>query len=452
MKAKKILLIVSLAFIFLVSCNKDEDLNIITPVGLGGDSFEPTSIDQWLHDSLTVPYNIAVKYRWDPWELDVTKTLTPPDESKIIPSMSAIKKVWIEPYNDETGSDEFMKKYTPKQIKLVGSAQYDFDGTVVLGQAEGGNNIIFFDINQNFDKNSMSSIMRMIRTSHHEFGHTLHEKVMYPTDFKNLSGKAGFMGYTVTWFNVSEREAYENGYITPYSMSNSNDDFVEMISLMLTYGKTKYEEIISIVNPEAQAVFRSKEQYVVNYFKEVWNIDFYSLQARVTAALNSIAPPAAIGDAYGFGKTYTNASVDFNNLSLLPQRATFSVMMQDAAANVAAIPQFGLTLDSFAILLPSATDMILRMYIGQGGNVFFADFNYTYTLAGGVYDYTYVDANDNGTVIKDAVQTVLDYYSNNQFTVSWYKDPSVSIYPRAKFTTVASSSDYFIALLLAEPL
>ena len=448
MKAQKILLIFSLIIALFTSCEKDEKLNIITPVGLGGDQFERTALDQWLYDSLTVPYNIAVKYRWDPWELNLDKTLTPPDESKIIPAMSAIKRVWIDPYNAETGSDLFIKKYSPKQFKLVGSVEYNFNGTVLLGQAEGGNNIAFFDINQNFDKNSVTSIMRMIQTSHHEFAHILNQNVVYPSDFKGLSSRAGFTGYTATWFNVTAEEALDNGYITPYSMASSDEDFVEMVANMLMLGKKRYDELVNSVDDEVQVVFRSKEQYVVNYFKEVWNIDFYSLQTRVNNALNALVPPPTIEDSYGQDKEFTTASVDFNNLVLLPQRATFIVMMQDAAADVEAIPGFGLTLDSFAVMLPAPGEMLLRMYISQEGNTFFADFKYTYTLTAGVYDYTYVEANPNGETIITAVQPVLDYFSNNQFTVSWFANPSVSIFPRAKFTTVASSNDYFVALLL----
>ena len=448
MKTQKILLFVSVLTAFLASCNKDEKLNIVTPVGLGGDSFERTALDQWLFDSLTAPYNIAVKYRWDPWELNLDKTLTPPDESKIIPAMSAIKRVWIDPYTAETGSELFIKKYSPKQFKLVGSVEYNFNGTVVLGQAEGGNNIAFFDINENFDKNSVTSIMRMIHTSHHEFAHILHQTVLYPPEFKGVAARAGFTGYTATWFNVSDAEALHNGYITPYSMASSDEDFVEMVSTMLTLGKSRYEELVNSVEDDVQAVFRSKEQFVVNYFKEVWNIDFYSLQARVNAALNALVPAPLIQDSYGVDKEFTTASVDFNNLVLLPQRASFSIMMQHAADEVAAIPQFGLKLDSFAILLPQPGNMTLRMYIDQNGQTFFADFKYTYTQNAGAYDYTYVEANGNGETIQAAVQPVLDYFSNNQFIVSWYKDPSISIFPRAKFTTVASSADYFYALLL----
>lgn len=448
MKILREIFFIAVSVTLLSACDKDEDLDLAPPVGLGGQTYGRTALDQWLLDSLTTPYNIAVKYRWDPWELNLDVTLTPPDESKIIPAMSALKRVWIEPFNAETGSDEFIKKYSPKQFKLVGSVQYNVNGTVLLGQAEGGNNIAFFDVNQNFDRNSVTSIMRMIQTSHHEFAHILNQNVIYPPEFKGLSSRAGLTGYTATWFNVSTEEALENGYITPYSMASSDEDFVEMVANMLMQGRDRFDEIVASVNETAQQVLRSKEQFVVNYFKEVWNIDFYSLQSRINAALNALVPPPTVEESYGFDKTHTTASVDFNNQSLLPQRATFMLMIEQAQEDVAAIPQFGLTLDSFALLSPEANLMVLRMYIGQDGNVFFADFEYTENISSGVRSYTYVDANENGDVIKDAVQPILDYFSNNQFTVTWHTNPSVSIYPRVKFTPAALNVPHFLALLL----
>src|SRR5687768_6530676 len=114
-------------------------------------------------DTLTKPYNISGKSRRAAWALTLDKTLTPCVESKIIPAMSAVKRVWIDPYNEETGSELFIKRFSPKQFVLVGSVEYNYNGTVVLGQAEGGNDITFFDINQNFDKNNVNSIKRMIQ-------------------------------------------------------------------------------------------------------------------------------------------------------------------------------------------------------------------------------------------------------------------------------------------------
>jgi substrate import-associated zinc metallohydrolase lipoprotein len=432
----------------LPACKK-EKLDLTTPVDLGGETWENTAIDTWLMDSLTIPYNIAVKYKWDPWELDQSKTLTPPDESKIIPAMSAIKRVWIDPYNAETGSDLFIKKYSPKQFKLVGSVEYDPNGTVVLGQAEGGNNIAFFDINQNFDKDPVTSTERMIHTSHHEFAHILHQTVLYPVEFKNVSGKLGLTGYTGTWFNVSDDEAHENGYVTNYSMAKSEEDFAETVSIMLMLGKKRFDEFVGSVNATAQQALRQKEQFVVDYYKNVWSIDFYSLQNRVQNALNALIPPQTPEEAFGFGKTYTTASVNPNNQTVLPQRPSWMAIYNECKDSVAAIPlPLPLTLDSIALVSASANTIVLLAYIEQDGNVIPAQFAYGVTVSGNTYTYTYVGEDANGAFVKDAMTPLLNYFSNHQFTIEWYAKPSESIYPRLKFTPVGSPGDYFLALLL----
>ncbi|MBC7828830.1 MAG: putative zinc-binding metallopeptidase [Chitinophagaceae bacterium] len=448
MKVLNKLFLVSCVILVAASCKKSEDLNLPQPVGLGGEVVARTAIDKWLLDSLTTPYNIAVKYRWDPWELNLDKTLTPPDESKIIAAMSALKRVWIDPYNAETGSNLFMKKYSPKQFVLVGSVEYNYNGTVLLGQAEGGNNIAYFDINQNFDRNAVTSIQRMIQTSHHEFGHILHQNVMYPQDYKFISSNLGLPGFTATWFNVSQAQALAWGYITPYSMASSDEDFVEMIANMLMLGRTKFDEVVASTNATAQQSLRTKEQLVVTYLRQVWNIDFYSLQTRVQAALNALVPPPTLAEAYGFGKIFTRASVNPAS-PLLPQPAAFLAIYNPSRTAVAAIPGFGLVMDSMAVINTAATTAVLRIYIRQGTTTFFADFTHTATKdAGNLYTFTYVSANGNGTLIKTAVTPLLNYFANNKFTISWYRDPSVSLFPRIQFTPQTSPGTYFLARLL----
>lgn len=431
----------------VASCRKNEDLNLIPPVDLGGETTARTSIDQWLLDSLTTPYNIAVKYRWDPWELNLDKTLTPPDESKIIPAMSAIKRVWIDPYNQETGSELFIKKYSPKQFKLVGSVEYNYNGTVLLGQAEGGNNIAFFDINQNFDRDPVRSIKRMIQTSHHEFAHILHQNVLYPQEFRGLSSQFGRAGYTGTWFNVADTTALRNGYITPYSMASADEDFVEMIANMLMEGKSRFDELVSTTDNVAQQIFRRKEQFVVAYFKSVWNIDFYSLQNRVQAALYSVAPIEVIENAYGFGRTYTIASVDTLRPAVLPQSTTFRNLFTTVRNNVAAIPSPTLKLDSFYLAEVNPGIAILAIFLTVNGEEpALAQFQYNVSQSATSYTYTYVGEDGNGAFIKDAVQPLLDYFANT-FTVSWLVKPDVTIYPRAKFSPQGSPNSYFNAFL-----
>jgi hypothetical protein len=318
---------------------------------------------------------------------------------------------------------------------------------VVLGQAEGGNNIAFFDINQNFDKNNVTSIQRMIQTSHHEFAHILHQTVMYPQDFKFITSNLGLPGYTATWFNVSPAEAISWGYLTHYSMASYDEDFVEMIAVMLMLGRNKFEEVVASTNATAQQAFRAKEQIVVTYFRQVWNIDFYSLQTRVQAAMNALVPPPAVTDVYGFGKTYTRASVNPAS-PLLPEPAAFMAIYNPSKAAVAALPGFGLVMDSMAVV-NTANTAVLRIYISQNTTTFFADFTHTMSKdASNRYTFTYVGANGNGTLIKTAVTPLLNYFAGNQFTITWYRDPSVSLYPRVQFTPVATPGTYFLARLL----
>lgn len=452
MKFLNQLLLGSMLLVGIASCKKDEDLDLPQPVGLGGDVVVRNAIDKWLLDSLTTPYNIAVKYRWDAWELNLDKTLTPPDESKIISAMSAIKRVWIDPYNAETGSDLFMKRLAPKQFVLVGSVEYNYNGTVVLGQAEGGNNIVYFDINQNFDKNNVTSVQRMIQTSHHEFAHILHQNVMYPQDYKFISSGLSLPGYTATWFNVSEADALSWGYITPYAMASSDEDFVEMIANMLMLGRSRFDETVAATNTTAQQALRAKEQMVVSYLKEVWNIDFYSLQTRVQAALNALVPPPPVPDVFGFGKTFTRASVNpaTNNQTFLPQSAPFLTIFNTAKTGLAGVGGAGRVLDSFAVVQNSATTALVRLYYrNAAGNAFQANYQYGVTKdAANVYTYTYQGADANGNLVITGVTALLNYFSTNKFTLSWYRNPNVTLYPRVQFTPQASPGSYFLARLL----
>lgn len=441
------ILITLLLPLLVISCRKDEDLNVVPPVDLGGETSEKTAIDQWLLDSLTTPYNIAVKYRWDPWELNLDKTLTPPDESKIIPAMSAIKRVWIDPYNAETGSDLFMKKYSPKQFKLVGSVEYNYNGTVLLGQAEGGNNIAFFDINQNFDQDPVTSIKRMIQTSHHEFAHILHQNVMYPQEFKGISSQFGKAGYTATWFNVTTGEALANGYITPYSMASSDEDFVEMIANMLMEGRTRFNEIVASTDSVSQIILRRKEQYVVNYFKEVWNIDFYSLQNRVQTALYNTAPPPDVDDLYGFDKQYSMASVSIDPV-LLPHSQPFLDLYNESLDSIAEHPG-NFEVDSFGVVSIDATTMYLAFFMKQNGSDTIALYGYDVaTTSGGVYNYAIFGADDLGMELQNAFLPLLAYFENNQFRITWHADPNASLDPRVKFTPTGNANAFFIGRLV----
>jgi substrate import-associated zinc metallohydrolase lipoprotein len=287
----KIYLVV-LALSIFASCKKEDDLGDVSTIpGLGGDTWAPTAIDNYIKTNFTVPFNVAAKYKWDQGELDFDKTLTPPREEKIIPVLDAIKKVWIDNYVAEAGKT-FMQKYIPKFFVLVGSANWNLDGTITLGTAEGGRRIVLYVLNDfrtkgmtGYVQSDSVNIKMMFHTIEHEFAHILHQTVLYPEEFRRIS----VGGYTSNWNNVLDAEANEKGFITAYAMSAADEDFVEMVSIMLSEGKAGYENILSgIASAEARNKLRQKEAIVVNYFKDVWGINFASLQTRTRNSINAL--------------------------------------------------------------------------------------------------------------------------------------------------------------------
>lgn len=270
--------------------------------GLGGDIWAQGPIDKWIYDTLTVPYNIAIKYKWDQFEdaADITKILVPPKEEYIIPILSAVRKVWINTYIAEA-NEAFFKKLAPKYFYMIGSPAFEQNGALKLGVAEGGKKIILLAINYTKVKgmagyNVADSfwIKEMFHTIHHEFGHILHQNILYPQDFKNLNSNL----ITANWTDYTDQDALRDGFISAYAMNTIDDDFVETISIMLVEGKAGFERMIASIPPgitgrgttQAQAIarLRAKESIVVNYYKQVYNINFYSLQARVRAAVESL--------------------------------------------------------------------------------------------------------------------------------------------------------------------
>jgi substrate import-associated zinc metallohydrolase lipoprotein len=298
---KRLLYLFAIVIVAMVSCKKNDNLgNVDNIPGLGGDTWVKGPIDNWIYDNLTKPFNISVKYKWDQFELELNKDLVPPKEEKIIPVMQAVKKVWIDTYIAEAG-DVFMKTYCPKFFVLCGSASWNTDGTITLGTAEGGRKIVLYVLN-NFRTKDMPdytpsdslTIKQMFHTIEHEFGHILHQNVLYPEDFKRIT--PGF--YTANWNNVSDNAARRDGFVTAYAMSAPDEDFVEMISMMLTEGRGGFDKIVNSIpagtstngttQADAIAKLRKKEATVVGYYKDVWGIDFYSLQTRVRAAVESL--------------------------------------------------------------------------------------------------------------------------------------------------------------------
>ncbi len=287
-----------------ISCRKQDALGSVDNIpGLGGDTWVKGTIDKWIYDSLTVPYNSTVKYKYDQFELALNRTLVPMKEEKVIPILSAFKRVWIDPYVAEGGIN-FFKKYGNKFFVLVGSGSYDPNSnTVNLGStSEDGTKIVVYQLNY-FNTRLMAGyktsdsllVKETIHTIEHEFGHVMHRNVLYPFSFPQISSKF----YTSDWNNVAEADAYSEGFVSSYAMATADEDFAETVSIMLINGKGGFDSFVNSINytgttsngttaDVARSRLRQKESIIVGYFKQAWNINFYNLQTRTRFALASL--------------------------------------------------------------------------------------------------------------------------------------------------------------------
>jgi substrate import-associated zinc metallohydrolase lipoprotein len=296
-------MVIGVALLSLASCKKEDALNVTSLTGLGGDSWTQGAIDKWIYDSLTVPYNITNKYKWDQFELDLGHTVAPPMEQLVVPLLSSIKKIWSAPYVAEAGVT-FFNKYSPKTLVMLGSYQYLANGSILLGNAEGGAKVRLFGVNYfrlkgmtGYTPSTDSNFAKTFfyKTMHHEFAHILHQNILYPQEYKTIT--TGYYQYG-NWINVSDADERRDGFITAYASSGFDDDFAEMVSVMLTEGKSGFDKIVAAIpagtstygttQAQAQARLRKKETIIVAYYKNAWNIDFYSLQTKCRDALTTL--------------------------------------------------------------------------------------------------------------------------------------------------------------------
>lgn len=399
---------------------KESDIDYVT-----GDNNRPeTELDTWIRSTFTEPYNIQVKYRWDNSELDPYKTLTPPDVAKVRDVMDVVRRVWIDTYN-QVADPEFMKEYCPKQFLLVGSANYNQDGSRTIGTAEGGRKVVLFVVNE-FQADDREGIKDLMHTVEHEFGHILNQTINYQAEFKEVTAGS----YTANWATIPTAQARLRGYITSYAMLSPNEDFVEMVATMLIEGKEGYERILSCETSAAsRALIRRKEQMVVDYFQEKFNINFTTLQTRVQEALEELAPATPepelppVFDVWGFGKDSVALEFDLSRYTYPQGFGEAFVLDYNAVAK-----QKGYQLELyFRLVFIDETHLQLQRYYRRTNaagerEYVMATFNFelvpqdngSYSL---FYDYS---PNEAGQWLQEhEAYHLIDYFIFNQFKVEW---------------------------------
>ena len=263
----KYLAIAALA-VFAASCQEkplDPDSQILDS------KVVENEFDKWLVTNYIEPYNIMFKYRMEKNESDFNYWLVPATYENSIKMAKLMKFLCFEPYDDITGSKEFIKSYYPKMIHLVGSGAYRNNGTFVLGTAEGGLKITMYFVNEmRIETDYLNEYY--FKTMHHEFAHILNQTKPYSTDFDAISGSE------YAWKN--DAEAQQNGFISAYASSEAGEDFVELLSIYVTNTPEYWANIIKNAGAGADKI-NAKFEIVYNYMLNSWNIDLNELRDNI---------------------------------------------------------------------------------------------------------------------------------------------------------------------------
>lgn len=245
---KKYLLFFFSFLVLLFSCSED-GLDSVSIFDDPDELPDPDSysylLDGWLYDNYLLPFNLKYQYRMEDNASDMDYNLVPVSYDKAIDMAVINKYLWFDVYSKVAGGN-FLKKYGPRIIHLIGSPAYNpANGTMVLGLAEGGISVTLFNCNE-LDISDVEKMNEMyFRTIHHEFMHILHQKKAFSSDFNLLSANY-YEPYS--WENRRFEITASLGFVSIYASSEAREDFVEVIANYLVKSDEEWESLLSIAS------------------------------------------------------------------------------------------------------------------------------------------------------------------------------------------------------------
>jgi substrate import-associated zinc metallohydrolase lipoprotein len=262
----------------------------------GEDDLDPESIfqtetaqakqnkfDAWLLKNFTNPYNIRLIYRLEDMEADFDYTVAPADFELSQTLAKIVKYAWLEAYDEVAGVD-FTRTYVPKIIQLIGSAQYNSNGTMVLGTAEGGLKVTLNLVNSLIIERSFLN-KYYFRTMHHEFTHILNQTKNYDTDYDQISSGLYIGG---DWYKNTDTEARKLGFIRNYSMSYATEDYADMLSVYVISTSDEWDGYLEEAEESGAAIITQKLEMIRTYMTTEWGIDIDELRDAVNRRMNDI--------------------------------------------------------------------------------------------------------------------------------------------------------------------
>lgn len=290
------------------SCSKDEFSSdsvveqYLSPVPM-------TEQELWIRQTF-LPYNIEVVHRWRKEGLPAGSIATPPNPERVRPVLEAIKTLALDLYElPKAGGAGFWRDKQLIRLTLLGGSELQSSGVLLsLWYDKTASNELFaFDVN-GFDPKSRTSLYRLMRSIHHQLARRLSEHTPYDRDaFATINPQ----GYGTLGLAPNRSEAYRRvglspyahrrGFYTLHSMSSPEDEFAEIVSIMLMHSAVEIDEaeataLLPVSADDAQAmeeareahrVMREKRVFVERYFREQLGISLSRMQILSQRQLSS---------------------------------------------------------------------------------------------------------------------------------------------------------------------
>lgn len=241
------------------------------------------AFDRWLKTNYLEPYNIVFQYRFKDVLGDMDYNLAPVQYDQGIMMAKLTLHLTLQAYDEVTGSQQFIRQNFPKIVHLIGSAAYNSNNSVVLGVAEGGKMMTLYEGNEVAERMENRDMVtlneRYFKTMHHEFGHILHQTKPYPVAFNNVNGDK-YVGDACFETYPTDQSARLDGFITPYSATSADEDFVENISLYVTSTAEEWASYIA-QGGDNTPILERKIEIVRAYMQDTWGIDIDKLRKIV---------------------------------------------------------------------------------------------------------------------------------------------------------------------------
>ncbi len=284
-----IVALLAAVFFGISGCFPEEKLNV--PVK-DSNAQLMTELDQFIDENFVQEFDVAIRYRYDNNFVGPGERATPPKLDVVRPVIDFLDYYWFEPFLAVENGEEFFRRFVPAEVVFLGGPIFQSNGTVLLGRADAGARITLTYVNA-YDPDNAQWRDLQLGTIYHEFAHVVHQNFKLPASFEQIT-PSGYTG-PGSWFILSDDEALQRGFVSPYGTSSPNEDFAEIVAFYLFDQNFFSTYIIEeencttencVLRNEGRLKISEKLASIKSHYEKVTGIDLDELRDEIQSRIN----------------------------------------------------------------------------------------------------------------------------------------------------------------------